>query len=107
MFSTLGRFGPSQGLKIRGRALINVVGIMCPPVEIGLTDLPKTGRTDLAFIKVLPFSCLLVDFRRLFIFFAAKAKREDCNDDKKSVCRGSMLARRSLKVDMRLSRFCS
>ena len=36
--------GPSHGLKIRGRgARSNEVGIMCPPVEIGLTDLPKTG----------------------------------------------------------------
>ena len=35
--------GPSQGLKIRGGARSNVVGIMCPPVEIGLTDLTKMG----------------------------------------------------------------
>ena len=26
-----------------GGARSNLVGIMCPPVEIGLTDLPKTG----------------------------------------------------------------
>ena len=37
--------GSSQGLKIQGGARSNVVGIMCPPVEIGLTDLPKIGVT--------------------------------------------------------------
>ena len=42
--SILGRCeGSLQGLKIRG-AYSTVVGIMCLPVEIGLTDLPKTGR---------------------------------------------------------------
>ena len=37
--------GPSQALKIRGSFSTGWVGIMCPPplVEIGLTDLPKTG----------------------------------------------------------------
>ena len=33
--------GPSQGLKIRG-VRSNVVGIICPLVEIGLTVWPKT-----------------------------------------------------------------
>ena len=35
--------GFCKGLKIWG-ACCNVVGIMCPPVEVGLTDLPKTGK---------------------------------------------------------------
>ena len=35
--------GPSQGLKIRGGTYY-WVGIICPTlVEIGLTDLPKSG----------------------------------------------------------------
>ena len=35
--------GPSEGLKIRG-CQYYLVGIICPPlVEIGLTDLPKSG----------------------------------------------------------------
>ena len=34
--------GLSQGLKIWGGTYY-CVGIMCPPVEIGLNDLPKTG----------------------------------------------------------------
>ena len=32
--------GPSEGLKIRG-CQYYLVGIICPLVEIGLTDLPK------------------------------------------------------------------
>ena len=36
----------AEGLKIRG-ASSDVVGIICPIVEIGLTDLPKSGRRTL------------------------------------------------------------
>ena len=32
--------------KSGGGARSNVVGTMCPPVEIGLTDLQKTGAYD-------------------------------------------------------------
>ena len=35
--------GPLHGLKIQG-ALSNLVAIMCPPVEIELTHLPKRGE---------------------------------------------------------------
>ena len=40
-----GNPGPKEGLTIRGGSS-NVVGIICPPVGIGLTDLPKCEGGD-------------------------------------------------------------
>ena len=39
--------GPSQGLKIRGGLVVLCEdNVPLPPVEIGLTDLPKTGGAE-------------------------------------------------------------
>ena len=40
-----GNPGPKKGLKIRGGSS-NFVGIICPPVGIGLTDPPKCDGDD-------------------------------------------------------------
>jgi hypothetical protein len=37
--------GPKEDLKIRGGSK-NVLGIICPPVGVGLTDLPKCEGDD-------------------------------------------------------------
>ena len=44
LVSSVHSAGPSQGPKIRGGGLVVLGGNNVPPlVEIGLTDLPKTG----------------------------------------------------------------
>ena len=50
---------PVEGLKIRegGRDKYNVVGIICPPVEIGLTNLQKSGCGENASLGPLVLPC--------------------------------------------------
>ena len=48
-----GNPGPKGGLKIRGD-ISNVVGLICPPLEIGLSDLPKSEGDD-PIPSLMPF----------------------------------------------------
>ena len=72
---------PVEGLKIRGGASSNVVGIICPPVEIGLTDLKKSGGGANASLGplALPFEPYLDT--NLHIYFPSEFRTNllNCN----------------------------
>ena len=55
--------GPSQGLKIRGGVRSTVVGIICPPVEIGLTVCPPPTPLLATALEYVWFWPIILHFR--------------------------------------------
>ena len=58
---------PSKNLE-GGGGVSNVVGIICPPFRIGLTDLPKNGGRAIASPVPLTPASLHVEVHLIYVF---------------------------------------